>query len=330
MINVDDLTILVEAVQQGSLSAAGRRLGLTALATSRRLAALEAELGVRLVHRTTRSLSLTVEGEAFLPHAEAMLAHAEDGRAAVARGAVAATGLLRIAASVPFGRKVLTPMLANFLASHGQLKVELLLSDAVVDIVAQGVDVAIRFGELKDSSLVARRLSDNGRGLYAAPHYLARRGTPRRAADLADHDCLSVPGVRQWTLTRGGRSVRQSVSGAFSADSLEALHEACLQGLGVVQLSQWNVRADLAEGRLVEIRLADASLPDQGIWAVLPTRRLVPGKVRLFLDALTAHLAEALVPSVQDADGGLQSGRGKRHVAQPGTGRVGDRIGKCS
>jgi DNA-binding transcriptional LysR family regulator len=291
MLELADLTVLIEAVQQGSLSAAGRRLGLTPVAASRRLAALEAEIGVRLVHRTTRSLSLTPEGEAFLPHAEAILAHAEDGRAAVAGGEEVAGGLLRVATSVPFGRKVLTPMLAGFLAEHLRLRVELLLSDAVVDIAAQGIDVAIRFGELRDSMLVARRLSDNPRGVYASPAYLAEHAAPTRIAELAQHECLAVPAGRHWTFDRNGRTVRQAVAGRFAADSMEALHEAAVGGLGIVQLSEWNVRDDLAKGRLVEINLADGVVPDQGIWAVLPTRRLVPRKVHLFLDALSAHLS---------------------------------------
>lgn len=289
MLDLADLAVLTEAVQQGSLSAAGRRLGLTPVAASRRLAALEDEVGARLIHRTTRSLSLTPEGEAFLPHAEAILAHAEDGRAAVAGGGEAG-GLLRVAASVPFGRKVLTPMLVNFLSEHSRLNVELLLSDAVADLAAQGVDVAIRFGGLKDSTLVARRLADNARGLYVSPAYLVRHRAPTRVVELREHDCLAVPAVRQWTFEHNGRAVRQTVAGRFAADSMEALHEAALRGLGIVQLSEWNVREDVAAGRLTEIRLADGAVPDHGIWAVLPTRRLVPRKVHLFLNALASHL----------------------------------------
>lgn len=290
MLDLADLAILIEAVQQGSLSAAGRRLGLTPLVASRRLAALEAEVGARLVHRTTRSLSLTPEGEAFLPHAEAILAHAEDGRAAVVGETEGATGLLRIAASVPFGRKILTPMLVQFLSEHPQVRVELLLNNAVVDIAAQGVDVAIRFGELRDSTLVARRLSGNRRGLYASPTYLARHLAPTTVADLRNHECLSGQAARQWTFERTGRTVRQAVNGRFAADSLEALHEASIRGLGIVRISEWNVREDVSAGRLVEIALGDGAVPDQGIWAVMPTRRLIPRKVHLFLEALTDHL----------------------------------------
>lgn len=290
MMELANLELFVEAVGQGSLSAAGRRLGLTPVVASRRLAALESDLGVRLVHRTTRSLSLTPEGEAFLPHAEAMLGHAVEGRAAVAPGDASVRGLLRITASVPFGRKVVTPMLARFLELHPHLRADLRLSDAVIDIAAEGIDVAIRIGELRENRLIGRRLAGNPRALYAAPTYLAQTGTPATMAELHGHQCLMMTGATHWAFTRGDRVVRQAVGGRFTADSIEALHQASLEGLGIVMLSRWNVDADLRAGRLVPVSLADAIVPDQGIWGVLPTSRLVPVKVRLFLDALGDHL----------------------------------------
>lgn len=287
-----DLAVLVEAAQAGSLAAAGRRLGLTPMAASRRLAALEAELGVRLLHRTTRALSLTAEGEAFLPHAQAMLEQEADGRAAVRPAEAGAAGLLRITASVPFGRKIVTPMLARFLQANPELRVELRLSDSLIDIAAQGVDLALRIGPLRDSTLVARRVAASPRGLYAAPDYLARRGTPATTADLAAHECLLLPSMTQWTFERAGKPVRQRISGRFVADSYEALHQAAIEGLGVVRLSAWNVQDDLAAGRLVEVALTDAILPEQAVWAVYPTARFVPAKVRLFVEAFQAHMRD--------------------------------------
>jgi len=288
-----DVAVFVEAVKEGSLSAAGRRLSLTPVAASRQLGALEIELGVRLIHRTTRALSLTPEGEAFLPHAEAMLEALAEGQTAVAPGDAGASGMLRLTASVPFGRKVVTPMLAQFLKQHPTLRVELRLTDAVVDIVAQGIDVALRFGDLRDSALIARRLADNPRHLYASPSYLTRYGAPMTVADLRGHQCLAVTGSTHWSFERDGRLVRQAVGGRFTADSLEALRQASIEELGIVQISEWNVREDVAAGRLVLVRLTDGDVPDQGIWAVLPTRRFIPNKVRLFLDAFTAHLTAA-------------------------------------
>lgn len=280
-----NIEVFIEAVGQGGLSAAGRRLGLTPVAASRRLAALESDLGVRLVHRTTRSLSLTPEGEAFLPHAEAMLSHAAEGRAAVAPGDANVRGVLRIAASVPFGRKVVIPMLARFLERHPHLRAELRLSDAVLDVAAEGIDVALRIGELRDNRLIGRRLADNPRALYAAPKYLAQAGAPETMADLPNHQCLTMVGTTHWAFARRDRIIRQAVRGRFTADSVEALHQASLEGLGIVMLSHWNVVSDLRAGRLVLVSLTDAIVPDQGIWGILPTSRLVPAKVRLFLDA---------------------------------------------
>lgn len=290
---LSDLEVLVEAVRQGSLSAAGRRLGLTPVAASRRLATLEAELGVRLVHRTTRSLSLTPEGEAFMPHAMAILDEAAEARAAVTSGDAEAGGLLRITASVPFGRKVVTPMLSRFLDSHPKMRAELRLSDAILDVAATGIDVALRIGELRENTLVARRVGDNPRGLYAAPDYLEKHGRPTSLAHLTQHECLTTIGSTHWTFIRRDRLVRQTVAGRFVTDSFEALYQASLEGMGIAMLSGWNVRDDLASGRLLQIEFDDADLPDQGIWAVLPTSRLVPKKVRLFLEAFTMHLREA-------------------------------------
>jgi len=285
-----DLAVLVEAAQAGSLAAAGRRLGITPMAASRRLAALEAELAVRLVHRTTRSLSLTPEGEAFLPHAQAMLEQEADGRAAVRPAQAGASGLLRITASVPFGRKIVTPMMAGFLRDNPDLRVELLLTDGVIDIAAQGIDLALRIGPLRDSTLVARRLADNPRGLYASPDYLARRGTPATMTDLGAHECLLLPGMAQWRFERGGKTLQQRISGRFTADSYEALQQAAIEGLGIVRLSAWNVQDDLASHRLVEIILTDAVIPAQSVWAVYPTTRFAPAKVRLFVEAFQAHM----------------------------------------
>ncbi|MDQ0839352.1 LysR family transcriptional regulator [Sphingomonas faeni] len=288
--NLADLAIFVEAIKEGSLAAAGRRIGITPMAASRRLSALEAELGTRLVHRTTRSLSPTTEGEAFLPHAETMLKEEADARAAIRPADAGATGLLRVTASVPFGRKVLVPMAAQFMRRHPELRLDLQLIDGVVDIVEQGVDLAIRIGELRDNLLVARRMASNPRRLYMSPQYLGVAGLPASVVELGGHECLTMSGVTHWTFEREGRSFQQRISGRFTANSVEALHQACLDGLGIAPLSTWNTDEDVASGRLVEVELRDAVLPDRGIWAVYPSARLVPQKVRLFTDALRTHL----------------------------------------
>lgn len=288
--NLSDVGVFIEAARAGSLAAAARRLGVSPMAASRRLAALEAEVGARLVHRTTRALSLTPEGEAFLPHAHAMLESEAAARAAIRPSEAGASGVLRVTASAPFGRKIVAPMIPGFMRANPDLHVDLLVTDHVLDIVAGGLDVAIRIAALRDNSLIARRLDDNPRKLYAAPRYVAERGAPKVLADLAGHECLAISGVSHWTFRVGERAVQQRVSGRFAASGVEALHLACLGGLGITMLSDWNIREDVAAGRLVEIPLADAVLESWSIWAVYPTARLVPAKTRLFIDALAAHL----------------------------------------
>lgn len=289
--NLSDVAVFVEAVARGSLAAAGRRLGIGAMAASRRLAALEGELGLRLLHRSTRALALTPEGESFLPHARAMLEEEYLARAALRQPDAGASGLLRVTSSLPFGRRMLVPLLSRFLHDNPEVRVELLMTDDIVDIVGQGVDLAIRIANLRDSSLTARRLADSPRGLYASPDYLAAHGMPRTSSDLSGHECLAITGTSHWDLRdASGRPLRERVAGRFSASSIEGVHAACRDGLGIAVLSYWLVADDLEKGRLCEIRLENAVLEPFAIWALRPGSRLVPAKVRLFTAALETHL----------------------------------------
>lgn len=289
--HLSDVAVFVEAVRATSLAGAARRLGIAPMLASRRLAALEDELGVRLLQRTTRALSLTPEGEAFLPHAQAMLEALGAGLGAIRPSDAGASGMLRVTASVPFGRQVVAPFVAGFLQANPEAQVDLLLTDSVVDIVGQGIDLAIRIARLRDSGLIARRLAPNPLGLYASPDYLRARAAPRRIADLASHECLAITGVRHWAFMGGGaRAARQRIGGRFTASSPEALREACIGGAGIGQLSGWMTGDDLAANRLVEITLEDGAPEPLDIWAVHPSARLVPAKTCLFIDGLAAHL----------------------------------------
>lgn len=285
-----DLAIFVEAVRIGSLAGAARRLGINAMAASRRLAALEAEVGVRLVHRTTRSLSPTADGEAFLPHAQAMLDEQASALEILRPTGGAISGQLRVTASAAFGRKVVAPMIVPFMRDNPELHVDLLLTDDQVDIVGQGIDLAIRIAKLRDNHLVARRLADNPRRLCASPAYVEAHGVPRTLAELSDHCCLHATATSHWAFVRRGKTVRHKVDGRFTASSVEALHQACLGGLGITNLSAWNIDSDLRDGRLQHIILDDAEPEPLAIWAVYPTARMVPMKVRAFVDALEQTL----------------------------------------
>ncbi|MFS8038522.1 LysR family transcriptional regulator [Xanthobacter sp. AM11] len=293
MMDLAGLALLVETASADSLAAAARRLRLSPMAASRLLAALERDLGVRLVHRTTRSLSLTEEGHALLPHARAMLEEHAVALASVRGRGAGASGLLRVTTSFAFGRHVVAPLMADFLLAHPQVQVDLHLADGLVDIVAEGIDLAIRIATPGDSSLVGRRLEDSPRLLVAAPAYLDRRGAPADLAGLAAHECLTIAGTPHWSFRAGGDGRRMKVAGRFTANSIDAIHEACRGGLGIANLSAWNLKADIAAGTLRVIVLADAVPEPLGIWAVYPTRRMVPPRVRLFIEAVSARLKAA-------------------------------------
>lgn len=284
------LAVLVNAVSAGSISAASRRLGLAPVVASRRLAALERDLGVRLLQRTTRSLALTAEGEALLPHAREILIREAAALEALNPQETGALGLLRLTAPAVLGREIIVPLLPALLAAHPKLRVELQLTERLVDLVSEGLDLAIRIADLRDTDLVARRIGTVRRVICAAPDYLTRRGTPQTRGALAQHDCLTLVGAAHWLFDTPGGVDRVRVSGRLSCDSIDGLHTACRAGLGVAMLSSWSIGDDLRAGRLVELPL-DARPHAPPISALYPSARMVTPRVRLFLAALTAALS---------------------------------------
>jgi len=288
--HLPDVRIFAMVASGKSLSAAARRLGITPMQVSRRIAALEEELSTRLLHRTTRSVSLSAEGEAFLPYALVILDAEEGARSELGQERAAVRGHLKLTAPSVFGQEVILPVLTTLLRKHPELKVELDLSDRVFDIVASGYDLAIRIARLKESDLVARRLAANPRVLCASPEYLAKRGAPQRLADLDHHDCILLAPVGKWPFVIDGELHRLPLTGRFTTTSVEAAREVALNGCGIAMLAHWDVRRQLIEGRLVELSLDDASTEQLSIWAVTPTRRYVPPRVKAFLDALELAL----------------------------------------
>ena len=288
--DTEALAVLSHAAASGSLSAAARRLGVSPTLASRRLAALEEALGVRLVNRTTRSLSLTPEGLAFLPHARAMLEAEASALGSLAGGIGAVSGLLRVTAPASFGRKVVAPLIPDLLRTHPALRVQLSLQDRLIDIVGEGFDLAVRIGRMRDSSLLARKLADNPRRLCASPAYLQQSGQPRTLAELADHQRLGLIDREAWPFVTpdGTREVR--FEGRFESDSMEAVRVACLAGLGIATFSYWDVETELASGALREVALEDATPEPVAIWIVRPSSRHAPPKIAPFIDALEARL----------------------------------------
>lgn len=288
---VADLRIFLAVAAASSLSAAARQLGIVPMQVSRRIAALEEELSVRLFHRTTRSVSLTAEGEALLPHAQAMT-EAEDSALEELRPATRkVTGVLRVTAPSVFGQSIVLAMLPRLLEQHPDLRIDLDVSDRVVDIVGQGLDLALRVAPLADSELVARRIAANPRVICAAPAYLRRHGRPTCLADLEAHQCIVLQAVPRWPLLVDGELQRCRVNGRVSTSSVDAVRAAAVQGLGVAMLAYWDVYQQLRDGTLVEVELADAEMEQLAVWAVMPTRRYVPARVRVFLEMLEAELA---------------------------------------
>ncbi|WKV98480.1 LysR substrate-binding domain-containing protein [Pseudomonas sp. H22_DOA] len=287
---VSDVQVFDAIADTGSLSAAARRLGLTPMTVSRRLAALESELGVRLFHRTTRAVSLTAEGETFLPFAATLLQASEEARACLKSSAGTASGVLKVTAPTVFGQSVIMPLLPELLAEHPALRIDLTLSDSIVDIVGLGIDVAIRIATLRDSALIARPLAPNPRVLCASPAYLKRYGTPTTMEALTNHRRIALHGMPYWPFMRAGEAVAIRADGVFSANSVEAVRTACREGLGMAMLTYWDVRDDLAAGNLCLLELADAMPEQLFITALLPTRQHVPHRVGIFLQRLEAAL----------------------------------------
>ncbi|QIA65729.1 LysR family transcriptional regulator [Vibrio astriarenae] len=282
--NVEHLKLFVRIAATHNISAAGAELGLSAAVSSAHINKLEDALGVRLIHRTTRKVSLTEEGLAFLPHAEEVLESVEAARAAVGAGSALPTGTLRVSAPASFGRMHLIPAFQQFMSENMGLTVDFRLSDSIVDLVEGGFDIAIRNAELKDSTLVARKLASDRRIVCASPDYLAKFGKPVDPDDLLNHQFLQLAGLESFTFVTDKGEVTIKPRGAFKADNGEAVRDACVHGLGITVSSTWCVYEHLKRGELVEI-LSDYPLKSQSaVWAVYPSSRLLAPKVRAFID----------------------------------------------
>ncbi len=281
----------VAATELGSLAAAARAAGISLAAVSRSVARLEAELGARLLARTTRSLSLTPGGREYYERAKRVLEELAQADAAIASESTEPTGRLSVSAPVLFGRRFVASAVSEFLLRHRSLEVTLLLSDRYQDLVEEGIDVSVRTGRLDDSSLVALPVAAYRRSIVAAPAYLRRAGTPRRPSDLRRHNCLiltSQRAPRDWTFltARGVTSVE--VSGSWTTNDNEALLTAALAGHGIARIPCWQARPHARSGRLVPL-LPEHALPEIPVQVVYPSARLLTAKVRVFADHLRAR-----------------------------------------
>jgi len=290
MDRLDDLALFLRVLDRGSISAAARSLDLSVAVASQRLKRLERELGVRLLHRTTRTLHPTPEDRVLAEQGRVLVEDLEALTGGLRRAGTGVAGTLRVTMSSTFGRLYVSPLLPRFLARHPGVRVSVDLSDQTRELVSAGLDLALRIGDLEDSSLVSRKLATNRRVLCASPRYLRKHGTPRTPADLAQHACLLLVGSQgrqdTWRLGDGrGGEVAVRVSGPVESNQGELLRDAALADLGIALHSTWHVCDDLRAGRLKAV-LSNYPFADTGIHAVMPQRRLVPPRVRAFVDFL--------------------------------------------
>ncbi|MCC4607377.1 LysR family transcriptional regulator [Xanthomonas campestris pv. zinniae] len=294
MDRLGDIALFLRVLDLGSITAAAHSLDLSVAVAGQRLKRLEGELGVRLLHRTTRRLHPTAEGQQLADRGRVLVDDLEALADDLRESAHDVGGVLRMTLSATFGRQFVSPLLTEFQARHPRLRISAHLSDDVVDLVRQGFDLAIRIGPLDDSGLVARRIADNRRTLAASPDYLHRHGTPRTPDELAQHAGVLLMGRdgRQdvWTLqTPDGGLVRVRMQSRFESNLGELVRDAVVAGQGIAVHSYWHIADELRSGRLVAV-MPDYPPPASQISAVMPARRLQPPRVRAFVDFLLERL----------------------------------------
>jgi len=288
------ISTFVDVAARGSLTAAARAEGIAPAMIGRRLDALEERLGVKLLRRTTRKIALTNEGIAFLEDCQRILADLENAESAVSERSARASGHLLISAPAGFGRQHVAPLIPSFLAQHADVSVTLNLNDRVVDLIGEGIDVAIRIAALTDSSLIGVKLADNKRVVVASPAYLRRHGAPASLDDLAKHNCLAMSSdgsQRGWTFRQNGKNVTLKVTGNMVCNDGAVLHDWALAGKGLAWRSMWEVGSAIEAGQLVTV-LDEFAAPGNDIYAVFAQRRHLPLRIRAFVDFLRHAYAQ--------------------------------------
>lgn len=290
--NIDHLKLFTRVASLGNISQAGKELSLSPAVSSAHINKLEDDLGTRLIHRTTRKVSLTEEGEAFLPHAIGILESIEGAKASIGVGNISPQGKLRITAPASFGRMHIIPALDEFLLKYPGLNIDMHLSDSIVDLVEGGYDVAIRDASMNDSSMIARKLAPDKRILCASPKYILEYGEPKKPEDLEKHHCVNLVGLENWTFEtpKGDKVIK--TNNRFRTDNGEAARDAAVQGLGVTLTSTWCSYEHLRSGKLVQVLKKYPLVSNVDLWAVYPSSRLLAPKVRVFIDYLVEYYSK--------------------------------------
>lgn len=289
---VSDIAFFLEVVKAGSLSGAAQELGVTTAAVSRRLAQLETRLGIRLLNRTTRRSTVTHEGEVYLEEGKRILGDLEELEQRVSSGQAMPKGLLRVNATFGFGRQFIAPAIAEFMELHPDVEVQLQLTDRPVNLIDDGYDVCIRFGDVPDARITSKRIASNRRLLCASPSYLERFGLPLSPTDLQRHRCIVIresdATYGTWHLASCSTQATVKIRGTVSTNDGEVAVSWALSGLGILLRSEWNVAPYLRSGRLREV-LQDWQLPAADIHAVYPMKSNLSAKVRAFVQHLEKH-----------------------------------------
>lgn len=291
--SVEDLKaieLFLAIVDEKSISGAAKRLNLTAPAATRRLAALEFSLKSRLFNRTTRRVSLTEAGATFFEYAQEILTLSERSQQALKEIGAGASGVLTISAPAPIALGLIVPYIAEFNQRYPNIKIGLQLNDNIVDIVSEGIDVAVRVGHLKDSTLIAKPIMTSDSVVCTSPEYLKQNGTPIHIEELSTHACLTFQGRNKrkfWSFSKGDEEFKIPVSGPFSADSGLALIRAAIDGVGILMLPEWVIAQELKTKKLLPI-LTDYNVEPKGtpVHAVYPSREYLPEKVKIFIEFL--------------------------------------------
>ncbi len=286
---MQSMEVFRRVAEASSFSAVARETTMSQSTVSKHIASLEERLGTKLLNRSTRSLSLTEAGTEYYHYCVRILNDFQEAEASIGKGRIKPTGTLRLSSTVPFGRKFIIPFLGNFLKQYPDIEVDYLMEDREIDLVKEGVDVAIRVGPLADSSLVARKIGTSRRMVVASPEYLIKNGFPKTPSDLKSHECLLyslLKSQNEWFFSSaqfGDESVL--IKGRFKASSNEALCEAAISGLGIATMCEWHVREHIKKGRLT-VLLKNYELTSYDINAVYPERRYMPEKVKRLIDHL--------------------------------------------
>ena len=295
----NSIVLFVKTVESGSFSAVGRQLHMAPSSISRQINALEQELGIRLLQRSTRSINLTEAGEIYYEKVNKVLTDLEEAKLAISQLQTTPKGALRINVAIPLGEKILAPLIPEFLKKYPDLKIDLMLEDRAIDLIEEGVDLTVRIDRLSDSSLIARKLAENTFVICGSAEYFTRHALPTTPDELREHNCIvnkNMHHSHSWHFKKGNTETTLSVTGNFQANTGGALYNAMLNGLGLAMLPTWYVGEDLNKGNLIRVldayQVSPPTMTDSAICALYPASKYLPPKVRVFIDYLVENFKQ--------------------------------------